>query len=97
MASTVQDLSDGGQEPPAEAEAERKPEATPEVTPAAPVEPSDRDEVAVVATESSVCEAASSSRAPPEADLPTEKKEVSPQGRYVRLEERLGSGAYKDV
>lgn len=24
-------------------------------------------------------------------------RETSPQGRYVKLEERLGSGAYKDV
>ncbi len=26
-----------------------------------------------------------------------ETREVSPQGRYVKLEDRLGSGAYKDV
>jgi hypothetical protein len=34
---------------------------------------------------------------PSEAPLLPVNKEVSPQGRYVKLDEKLGSGAYKDV
>lgn len=32
-----------------------------------------------------------------EPEKAIDKRETSPQGRYVKLDVRLGSGAYKDV